>query len=1155
MMILSASVMQAQMSTLHGMDSETRIGIHAGNDFRVSVWNDGTFGGRVSNKTNPIEVAGEWPINSGHYYLVDGNPMIVAEVVDTTRNTVHILSSNKSMNISQTHGPRDPVTNEWWTFLPLPGFANVNNNRVAMAKGRFEWPNSWPAYWPDKMDDATDPGWRNDAVDGNSSRAAWNGYFGKNIFNADEESYFVADDYNNKLDKNFFPDSTDHHRMGLGLRMYVRGLQWSKASVKDGIFCLYDFQNIGTHYLDKNVFGFKVGNNMGESNAGPDAGDDDAAYSRDLNLAYMWDHDDLGAGGYSPVGYMGGAFLESPGNPYDGIDNDNDGKNGPGPTMTESMFQPRVLNPNDQIVLINYKTFDRIVTTLADTLARLGKNSLDTLLVPFGNHIYKYYAGDTLREFGDNLFDDNLNGLIDENRGRADQNGVYHYLYISDDGTGYKYINYLDPNPATNGKSNKLIDERRDDGIDNDGDWNALNDDVGMDGLPNTHDFGEGDGLPTSGRGTNLPGEPHIDKTDIDESDMLGLTSFYLYDWGTTFQYDPEMMWNGLYPGSFMYTFATANVELLYGSGYFPLVPGQTERFSMGIICGIDLNALVRNKNYFAMAYNQNYNFAQAPLIPNLRAIVGDHKVTLFWDNLAESSDDPISGKDFEGYKIYRSTDPGFNDATPITDGYGSVVGREPIAQFDLDNTYAGFAPVQMQNAGVHFWLGNNSGLRHYWTDTTAVNGTRYFYAVTSYDHGDVEKGIDPSECTKYVALQTSGEIEKGLNVVVVTPEAPSAGYVEAAFKDGKFMAGPQNTASGSISYNIVDNTQIKENNTYRISFTARDTSVGSGVMKATSGFNLVNTTTGDTLLRSCPLTGYGSEGVPVVEGFTLSFSGNPGVLDVDAATSGWNKTGIPTYDFRPYSYLKQPVNILPSGNYAIVIGGVGIDTSKTYKRGSQVLPAKPVNFTVFNTLTNQKVDFAFREVDSANGGSGVFSFNLKKRQSDEIIFLNPGDTVASWWMRYTISSSTQADSSLPVSGDILTLNLTHPFLTNDLYEFTTVAQGVNIEQAKTDLDKIKVVPNPYIVTNSWEPRNPYSNGRGDRVLHFTHLPQKCTIKIFNVRGQLVNTLEHDAPLIDGTEVWNMLSKDNLEISYGIYIYHIKADGIGEKTGKFVVLK
>jgi hypothetical protein len=57
------------------------------------------------------------------------------------------------------------------------------------------------------------------------------------------------------------------------------------------------------------------------------------------------------------------------------------------------------------------------------------------------------------------------------------------------------------------------------------------------------------------------------------------------------------------------------------------------------------------------------------------------------------------------------------------------------------------------------------------------------------------------------------------------------------------------------------------------------------------------------------------------------------------------------------------------------------------------------------------------------------------------------------------------------------------------------------------------------------------------------------------MRGQLVNTLSHNSPIDDGTEVWNMLSKDNLEIAYGVYFYHVKAEGVGEKIGKILIVK
>jgi hypothetical protein len=1151
----STSILYAQLDNLRGTDSEFRMGVHSGNEFHTTFFNDGTFGGRVNQ---PPQVAGEWPINSGHFYLVDGNIFVGSEVIDNSGNLIHILSENKSANIGGSRGDQDPVSGEWWTFLPLSGFANPNEDRVAMARGSVEWSNSWPAFWPDKYDDPSDPGWRNDNVDNDPSKAAWNGFFGKGVFNADEESYFVADDYMNR-EFDFFPDSTDLTRKGLGIRMYVRGFQWSKTAVEDALFNLFDLENMGTHLHDKMVFGYKIGNNMGETVQGSDAGDDNAAFERDLDLAYMWDNDDIGASGWGPdpVGYMGGAFLESPGNPLDGIDNDNDGELGPGIVISEAMFNRGPLGLYDQIIFINYNdpAFPRILTTLADTLTSLGKPLDDTLIITVGGREYKYWEGKELQEdvssaggtitSGTNLFDDNLNGLIDENRGVEIEPGLVSYLY-----SGYKAVDYF----SGTGEDNILLDERRDDGIDNDGDWDPEFDDTGRDGLlPGDRgypgpDDGERDGQPT-------PGEPNFDQTDIDESDQLGLTSFNLYEWTSLNQYDDEPYWNAMAPGFFSTNVTGQNVELLFGSGYFPVEPGRIERFSMAIICGTDLTDLIINKNSVALAYNRNYNFSKAPLIPTVRAVADDNRVTLFWDDFAEESEDPITGRDFEGYKIYRSTDSRWSDMKQITNGFGQIVGQEPLAQFDYDNDISGFASEPEQ--GLQFWLGNNTGLRHYWVDTTAVNGYDYFYAVTSYDRGSDSLGISPTECSKFVRLLSSGEIEKGTNVVVVRPEAPAAGFVPADFEDSEIMQGANNTASGTVNYNIIDPTQFQNNHRYQITF--KDT-LSADLLKSTGSFTLVDITANDTLLKDNSLEGDPYEGLPITDGFQLLFSDNPVELNLNPDLSGWNKSGIPNYGFRRYipTPSSRPIDLIVS-DFEIQFSDVGIDTSKLYYIGNNnlELPPTPVNFTVINTITNEKVDFAFRERHVASPqDSGIFSFNLRTRRSDEIIFLaDPDSLVGSWQVVYLISSASQPDTLLPGPGDYLTLNLDKPFLSHDTYEFTALAAGINPELAKTDLDKIKVVPNPYIVSNSWEPRNPYASGRGDRELHFIHLPAKCTIRIFNVRGQLVDTIEHESQINDGTAIWNMLSQDNLEISYGIYIYHIDADGIGETIGKFIVIK
>ena len=139
--------------------------------------------------------------------------------------------------------------------------------------------------------------------------------------------------------------------------------------------------------------------------------------------------------------------------------------------------------------------------------------------------------------------------------------------------------------------------------------------------------------------------------------------------------------------------------------------------------------------------------------------------------------------------------------------------------------------------------------------------------------------------------------------------------------------------------------------------------------------------------------------------------------------------------------------------------------------------------------------------------------------------------------------------------GDVYRLATYRPFSKSDTYEFTTTQSRVNKDSAKTELNDIAVVPNPYVVAASWEPRHVFTSGRGPRKLDFINLPSECTIKIFTLSGYLVDTIEHQSGFESGAASWDLLSKDGLEIAYGIYIYHIDAPGIGETTGKFAVIK
>jgi len=898
------------------------------------------------------------------------------------------------------------------------------------------------------------------------------------------------DDYENKeFFPDFIPDTTNPDRGGLGIRVYVRNFQWAYKSVDDVFFTHFDLENIGTYHHSKMVFGYKIGNNMGESSTGSDAGDDLADYKREEDLVYSYDADDIGAGGWSPVGYMGGVFLESPGSPYDGIDNDNDGKDYSGPVITRSMFEPKVLKSGDPIVVINYDTFERTVTTLAE----LG----GSYTFAYNNQVYTFMVGDTVQEIGDNLVDDNLNGLIDENRGKDDGTGTITYLY-----EGYKCIDYFSGSVA----NNPLIDERRDDGIDNNGDWNPEFDDTGADGLLPGHpdypgpDKGENDGVPTHG-------EPHFDETDVNEADMLGLTSFVPYDWTTLTQFDDQYFWLALQPGLFITDINPIDFELLFGSGYFSMFPGQHQRISLGLLFAYDLDELINVKRDAQLAYSHNYQLPQRPDIPKLTASACYKQVILSWDDAAEKSYDPVLGLDFEGYRVYKSANP----LNPC---------EELIAQFDLNNDYSGYAKIPVN--GESFWLGSNTGLKHFYVDKINQYGYDYYYTVTAYDHGDVDLDVPPSECLVGIEIDDNNYTHLLNNSAVVRPVAPDAGRYS---NQVTLINGVTN---GTVQCEIVDPGLVRSNHTYRLTF---EDTISSNLYNVTKDFTLTDITANEVVINKSNLSD-GTSGHHIVHGFRLSLQ-NPGdgELGLNESASGWSREGIPDFEFVRYmpSPSSRPVRLIV-GDFQILFADIGIDTSKLYYLGTTEIPPKLVNFTVINTLTNEKVPFAFRE---RAGDDGIFSFDLARRRSDEIIFLadpDPLEPVASWVFRCTIESSVQADSIPPIPGTYVNLILNKPFLAQDVFEFTMP------EILPVQFSLYQNFPNPFNSTTTF----------------YYELPQesKVTLTIFDLRGHLVETIVNQTqPAGYYSVLWNAE-----KYSSGVYLYRFQA-GNFRQVRKCLVIK
>lgn len=98
---------------------------------------------------------------------------------------------------------------------------------------------------------------------------------------------------------------------------------------------------------------------------------------------------------------------------------------------------------------------------------------------------------------------------------------------------------------------------------------------------------------------------------------------------------------------------------------------------------------------------------------------------------------------------------------------------------------------------------------------------------------------------------------------------------------------------------------------------------------------------------------------------------------------------------------------------------------------------------------------------------------------------------------------------------------------------------------AFTDVQQVKVVPNPYRGTNLFE-------AKYESIIRFINLPPACKITILTIAGDIVQTLDHN----DGTdtESWDLLSKNTQSVVSGLYLF-IAETTSDKKIGKFVIAR
>lgn len=1213
---------------------ERRKSIMDGNQLRATYHNFGHAGRTASQNTD--ELLFEYPRNTGREYMYFMSVMLAAEVPDQT--------GNDKFPIVDVANYRTSRSGASWNMNPITGYYNENSDEIARSDRGPESAlgNTWPAVWPDKL------------IGGDGWPGSWNGFFGRDQFNADVEFYYRAGDdtytkYLNREDNQFQPDSTDPTRGGLALKLDTRIMAWTQTLINSTHFNIFEVMNDASYDYDKVSFGLWIADLVAGT-----ASDDQPQFDDIRSIAYLTDLTRQPAPDQfdGPIGEMGLKFLETPGNATDGIDNDGDSNeydpqdqffnegnvdlysrlvvNGGGfissgvalrdsliPEFKQVDFQERTIVPGDKIVLIDENN-NRIVQTYPEegdtvisqgreiTLPASGYSKREDLL-PESDEDYGFHI---------DLFDNDLDGLIDENR----PNHLTKTTFIN--GTSVvrpvRYINYLYWEPGDTVLSGNLIpnrlirqrmqddaefrdlvnnyydgrlqnyftsapmiDEARRDRFDNDNDWRASADDNGLSGDPDTPSPGQGDGKPTSGAGTNFPGEQNIDKTDVSETDLIGITNVTIFGAGELNVDLDATNWNRyLTPGEFdKEGDEGADSDIFVSSGLFPLRRGASESFAVAITAvqtkspnrADDRRATNQNLDQATKAYEADYQFATAPRPPKLTAVSGDGFVTLYWDNSAENSFDRYiaritgNGYDFEGYRVYRATDAAFQDVKNITDAFGNPQFNQPLQIFDRKDGIMGLHPIPVN--GVQFNMGSDNGIQYQYVDHNVNNGKKYYYAVTAFDYGSEFAGIAPSESPIQISQNPGGEIIFGQNVLAVRPTASRAGYINPDNPQATLVSG---SPGGSVSVEIIDPAMVLPDNTYSVVFQDTLIKTGQGTQDTlkTKNFSLINITEGksDTLIKESKL--FNGQELPITEGFKLTLQ-NKERLEINNTLSRWvydHDTPPHRFDFNFYDNPKV-------ADYEVVFGDeVGFGRSIAGTIEGFELPAMDTNFKIFNTYSGEEINYIFADLHTGDGTeAGQFSATsgLTGLRTDVAFFVEDyrGEKNA---LTYRLQLNPLVENRKVVSvnpqpGDTLKLFTTKPFSSNDEFRFRMEPENVPVvsaDSARKELDKIKVVPNPYVVSSPYEPRITNTNRQQQHELHFTHIPVPSKLRIFTISGTLVESIDieqGDPRLVGGqyggTYIWDMLTKDNLELSYGVYIYYIKAPGVGETTGKFAVIK
>jgi hypothetical protein len=628
-----------------------------------------------------------------------------------------------------------------------------------------------------------------------------------------------------------------------------------------------------------------------------------------------------------------------------------------------------------------------------------------------------------------------------------------------------------------------------------------------------------------------------------------------------------------------------ADRRFMLNSGPFTMAPGDTQEVVIGIVVGqgSDRIGSVRVMKFFdqsaQIAFDLDFDLPAAPDNPVVVLANLDRRIRLSWGDESEVNNTP--GYTFEGYNVYQSASISAAGPWRLIATYDLVNNLSTIEDLTLDINFG--LPI---TEPVQF--GTDYGIQRYIEITEdkvlgvpLSNGTPYYYKVGAYSY-------NPTPATGLPKT-----LESFSPIITAIPQEPvSDAIIMEELDDCTVVHGRVDTdiaaSTDKVSVFITNPFELT-GHTYRVDFQQvsppETVLVGNVPTPIDCKWNLRDKTTGLYLYDTWQYNKTGDGNYEVTDGFLAKVIGaytdggvqevvyvgpdgchqSTALASVDAGLgfgingSGYQGAGYGA-DFRGSS-LDPVANADQFTTVEIRFSRTATQKAYRYTRpGYAFSGVFDVPFTVWDVNTGAQLNAGFVENQGLPTFDGTWGPDASDLGGREYLFIDrseydpngeaygedpmpraiEADVLYAFWVRLASPDAVIED------GSILRVVWGIKSTDNDYFEFTPAAEQFSSAKAKDELDNIRVVPNPYFAHSSYE-LNQFGH-----VVKFNNLPERCTIRIFNLAGDLVKTLEKDTADTSIME-WNLFNEADLPIASGFYIYHVDAPGVGNTFGKMAI--